>query len=119
MLLHFKFHFGTIHIVARITKRYYRCIEEVNNVANIKSAVKRVQTNEKRRAKNAAFKSDLRTAIKVFNAKAEQKDVEGAKQAFLSATKKIDKAANKGIFHKNAANRQKSSLQKRLNEVSA
>ncbi|MGJ9381676.1 30S ribosomal protein S20 [Salipaludibacillus neizhouensis] len=88
-------------------------------MANIKSAVKRVQTNEKRRAQNAAFKSDLRTAIKIFNTKADQKDVDGSKQAFLSATKKIDKAANKGIFHKNVANRQKSRLQQRLNEISA
>ncbi|UCZ54478.1 30S ribosomal protein S20 [Bacillus shivajii] len=88
-------------------------------MANIKSAIKRVSTSEKRRAQNAAFKSDLRTAIKTFNTKAEQKDVEGAKEAFLVATKKIDKAANKGIIHKNAANRQKSRLQVTLNEVSA
>ncbi|ADU29843.1 30S ribosomal protein S20 [Evansella cellulosilytica] len=88
-------------------------------MANIKSAIKRVKTTEKRRAQNAAFKSDLRTAIKAFNAKAESNDVEGAKQAFLVATKKLDKAANKGLLHKNAANRQKSNLQKRLNSVSA
>ncbi|WP_096188335.1 30S ribosomal protein S20 [Evansella halocellulosilytica] len=88
-------------------------------MANIKSAIKRVNTSEKRRAQNAAFKSDLRTAIKTFNTKAEQKDVDGAKQAFLLATKKIDKAANKGIIHKNAANRQKSRLQVTLNEVTA
>ncbi|UTR09335.1 30S ribosomal protein S20 [Evansella sp. LMS18] len=88
-------------------------------MANIKSAIKRVQTSEKRRAQNAAFKSDLRTSIKTFNAKAENNDVDGAKEAFLVATKKIDKAADRGLIHKNAANRQKSRLQKRLNEVSA
>ncbi|MBU9722523.1 MULTISPECIES: 30S ribosomal protein S20 [Bacillaceae] len=88
-------------------------------MANIKSAIKRVQTSEKRRAQNASFKSELRTAVKTFNTKAENKDVEGAKEAFLVATKKIDKAANRGLIHKNAANRQKSSLQKRLNEVTA
>ncbi|MBU9713387.1 30S ribosomal protein S20 [Evansella tamaricis] len=88
-------------------------------MANIKSAIKRVQTSEKRRAQNASFKSDLRTAVKTFNTKADNKDVEGAKQAFLVATKKLDKAANRGLLHKNAANRQKSALQKRLNEVSA
>ncbi|MCR6106292.1 30S ribosomal protein S20 [Salipaludibacillus agaradhaerens] len=88
-------------------------------MANIKSAIKRGRTNEKRRAQNAAFKSDLRRSIKVFNAKAEEKDVEGAKVAFLVATKKLDKAANRGLFHKNAANRQKSRLQQRLNEISA
>lgn len=88
-------------------------------MANIKSAIKRVQTSEKRRAQNAAFKSDLRTSIKTFNAKAENNDVDGAKEAFLVATKKIDKATDRGLIHKNAANRQKSRLQKRLNEVSA
>ncbi|MBB5173960.1 30S ribosomal protein S20 [Texcoconibacillus texcoconensis] len=86
---------------------------------NIKSAVKRVNTNEKRRAQNIAFKSDLRTSIKDFNTKADKNDVEGAKEALLVATKKIDKAANKGIIHKNAANREKSRLAKRLNEISA
>jgi small subunit ribosomal protein S20 len=119
MLLQIKFHFGTILIVARKTKRYYGCIEEVKQMANIKSAIKRGRTIEKQRAQNASFKSDLRRSIKVFNTKAEEKDVEGAKEAFLIATKKLDKAANRGIFHKNAANRQKSRLQKRLNEVSA
>jgi small subunit ribosomal protein S20 len=118
-LLQFKNAFGTILIVARKRERYYGCIKEVKRMANIKSAIKRVQTSEKRRAQNAAFKSDLRTSIKTFNAKAENNDVEGAKEAFLVATKKIDKAADKGLIHKNAANRQKSRLQKRLNEVSA
>lgn len=88
-------------------------------MANIKSAIKRAKTSEKRRAQNAAFKSELRSSIKKFNTTAENNDVEGAKQAFLVATKKIDKAADKGLLHKNAANRQKSSLQKRLNGVSA
>lgn len=88
-------------------------------MANIKSAIKRVKTNDKRRAQNAAFKSELRTSIKTFQVKVENNDVEGAKEAFLVATKKIDKAANRGIIHKNAANSKKSSLQKQLNGLSA
>lgn len=88
-------------------------------MANIKSAIKRAKTSEKRRAHNAAIKSDLRTSMKTFYAKADSNDVEAAKQAFLVATKKIDKAASKGIIHKNAANRYKSRLQKRLNELTA
>lgn len=98
---------------------YLGSIKEVNGMANIKSAIKRAKTNEKRRAQNASFKSDLRTSIKTFNTSADNNDVEAAKKAFLVATKKIDKAASKGLIHKNAANRQKSRLQKRLNEVTA
>ncbi|WP_096434573.1 30S ribosomal protein S20 [Alteribacter populi] len=88
-------------------------------MANIKSALKRGKTSEKRRAQNAAFKSDLRSSIKSFEKQIEAKDVEAAKQSFLVATKKLDKASNKGLLHKNAANRQKSRLQQQLNGVTA
>ncbi|WP_096201327.1 30S ribosomal protein S20 [Bacillus sp. FJAT-45350] len=86
---------------------------------NIKSAIKRVKVSDKRRAQNAAVKSALRTAVKNFEVKAESKEVEGAKEALLLATKKLDKAANKGLIHKNTASRQKSRLQKKLNEITA
>lgn len=86
---------------------------------NIKSAIKRVKTSDKRRVQNASQKSALRTAIKNFEASAAAKEVESAKEAFAVAIKKIDKAATKGLIHKNAASRQKSRLQKLLNEVSA
>lgn len=86
---------------------------------NIKSAIKRVKTNEKRRAQNASQKSALRTAIKNFEATLAANDIEGAKVAFTVAIKKIDKAATKGLIHKNAASRQKSRLQKKFNEVTA
>ena len=86
---------------------------------NNKSAIKRVKTSEKRRAQNASVKSALRTAIKNFETVAAGSDAEKAQEAFLVATKKIDKAANKGLIHKNAASRQKSRLQKMLNGVSA
>ncbi|AOM82573.1 30S ribosomal protein S20 [Salisediminibacterium beveridgei] len=88
-------------------------------MANIKSSKKRVLTNEKRRAKNASFKSELRSAVKSFYTMAEKKDVEGAKSAFTTAVKKIDKAVNRGVYHKNKAARQKSALQQKMNELSA
>ncbi|MFC4738178.1 30S ribosomal protein S20 [Bacillus daqingensis] len=91
----------------------------MNELANIKSAKKRVQVNELARQRNYAFKSDLRTAVKAFYAKAEEKDVELAKEYFVKATSKIDKAVNKGLYHRNAANRRKARLQKRLDEVTA
>ncbi|KGA98460.1 30S ribosomal protein S20 [Alkalihalobacillus alcalophilus ATCC 27647 = CGMCC 1.3604] len=86
---------------------------------NIKSAIKRVKTNDKKRAHNIAIKSALRTAIKNFEATVEAGDAENAKTAFVTATKKLDKAADKGLIHKNAASRQKSRLAKQLNGLSA
>ncbi|WP_088102536.1 30S ribosomal protein S20 [Halalkalibacter urbisdiaboli] len=86
---------------------------------NIKSAIKRVKTNDKRRAQNISVKSALRTAIKTFEAKVEAGDAATAQTAFVDAIKKLDKAASKGLIHKNAAARQKSRLAKKLNGLSA
>ncbi len=86
---------------------------------NIKSAIKRVKKSDANRQHNVMFKSSMRTAIKTFNAKVAENDKEGAKEAFLVATKKVDKAAGKGLIHKNKAAREKSRLTKMLNEVSA
>jgi small subunit ribosomal protein S20 len=93
--------------------------KEVNVMPNIKSAIKRVNVNEKRRLRNASQKSALRTAVKAFESAAEGKDVDSAKTALVYATKKIDKAATKGLIHKNTANRKKSRLAKKLNLVAA
>ncbi|GMB07565.1 small subunit ribosomal protein S20 [Thermolongibacillus altinsuensis] len=86
---------------------------------NIKSAIKRVKTSNKRRAQNASMKSAMRTAIKKFEALVELKDVEKAQEAFILASKKIDKAASKGLIHKNTASRYKSRLAKKLNSITA
>ena len=86
---------------------------------NIKSAIKRVKTNDKRRTANAQKKSAMRTAVKNFEAFVEKKDVVAATEAFKLASKKLDKAAGKGLIHKNAASRQKSRLAKKLNELQA
>jgi small subunit ribosomal protein S20 len=88
-------------------------------MANIKSAIKRVKTSNKRRAQNASQKSAMRTAIKTFEALVEAKDVEKAQAAFIVASKKLDKAASKGLIHKNVASRQKSRLAKKLNSILA
>lgn len=86
---------------------------------NIKSAIKRVKTSEKKRAHNAAQKSALRTAVRTFETLAEKNEVDAAKSALLTASKKLDKAASKGLIHKNVASRQKSRLTKILNGISA
>ena len=77
---------------------------------NIKSQVKRVKTNEKRRQFNASYKASMRTAIKNVEVAIENKNVEAAKEAYNTANKKLDKAVAKGICHKNFAARQKSRL---------
>lgn len=86
---------------------------------NIKSAIKRVKTSEKRRLQNASQKSALRTAIKTFESAAAAQNIESAKEALIAASKKLDKAASKGLIHKNAAARKKSRLAKKLNALSA
>lgn len=84
---------------------------------NIKSAIKRVKQTNKRNAHNAAQKSALRTSIKNFEVAVTTNDVENAKTALLNATKKLDKAATKGLIHKKAAARKKSRLTQKYNEL--
>ncbi len=86
---------------------------------NIKSAIKRVKVNEGRRAQNISVKSDMRTAVKKVETLVVNNDVETAKSALITAAKKLDKAARKGLIHKNTAARQKSRLAKKLNELNA
>ncbi|MBE3570101.1 MAG: 30S ribosomal protein S20 [Bacillales bacterium] len=80
---------------------------------NIKSAIKRVKTNEEHRARNAQFKSSMRTAIKKFEAAA-LNNADNAQELLQNAVKHVDKAAAKGIIHKNTASRTKSRLMKKL-----
>ena len=87
---------------------------------NIKSAIKRTKTNEKRRLRNASQKSALRTAIKQADqAIAAGTDLDAARAAVLAAQRKLDKAVTKGLIHKNAAARKKSRLAQKLNALSA
>mgnify|MGYP001175240509 CR=1 FL=1 len=80
---------------------------------NIKSAIKRVKTNEERRAQNVQLKSAMRTAIKKFEAAA-LNNADNAQELLKNAVKHVDKAAAKGIIHKNTASRTKSRLMKKL-----
>ena len=88
-------------------------------MANIKSAIKRVDTNNKKRANNNAQKSEMRTQIKNVEKLVEAKDAEQAKAAFLTTKKHIDKAVQKGVIHKNTGNREKSRLAKKINGLGA
>ncbi|XXM73682.1 30S ribosomal protein S20 [Lysinibacillus sphaericus] len=81
---------------------------------NIKSAIKRVKTNDQRNAQNATVKSSMRTAVKKAEAAAAN-GAENVTELTNDAIRQLDKAAQKGLIHKNAASRQKSRLMKKAN----
>ena len=82
-------------------------------MANIKSQIKRNKQNEKARQRNKAVKSSLKTAVRSFREAADAGDAEKASEALKAAYVKLDKAASKGVIHKNQAANRKSSLAKR------
>ena len=88
-------------------------------MANIKSQIKRNKTNEKRRLRNKAVKSELRTAVRSVRAAAAAGDAEAAATALAAASRKLDKAASKGVIHKNQAANRKSALAKAAASVAA
>jgi small subunit ribosomal protein S20 len=79
-------------------------------VANIKSQLKRIKTNEKARQRNKAVKSSLKTAIRKFRAAAAAGDGDKAGAALRDASRALDKAASKGVIHKNNAANRKSAM---------
>ena len=83
-------------------------------MANIKSAIKRNKQNEKRRLRNRYFSGRARTFVKKARSAIEGNDLEEARQATKEAISALDKAAEKGILHKNNAARRKSRLVKYL-----
>ena len=85
-------------------------------MANIKSAQKRILVAAKRQARNKHIKSATKTAIKKVVVSASAKNSE-AKNLLLQAIAAIDKAASKGVYHKNTAARKKSKLTKMVNKV--
>ena len=88
------------------------------HLANIKSSAKRALLIQKATAKNKAAKSLMKTNIKKFDAAASGGDSEEAENAYRTAVKTVDRAATKGLIHKNKAARRKSALTKKLNAVS-
>jgi len=86
-------------------------------MANIKSSAKRALLIEKQTAKNKAAKSLIKTNTKKFNAAAAEGSQEAAGSAYKTAVKTIDRAATKGLIHRNKAARRKSALTKKLNAV--
>jgi small subunit ribosomal protein S20 len=83
-------------------------------VANIKSQIKRNKTNEKARQRNVAVKSALKTAVRRFRTAADAGDAASAEKALQTASKALDKAASKGVIHRNQAANRKSGMAKRF-----
>ena len=82
-------------------------------MANIKSQIKRNKQNEKAHERNKAVKTGLKTAVRKFREAAESGDAAEAQALAKDAAKKLDKAASKGVIHKNQAANRKSAINKK------
>ena len=88
-------------------------------MANIKSAIKRNRQNEKRRLRNAAVRSTVRTSVKNARAAIDGGQADQARAAVLNTIQTLDKAVTKGVVHKNTAARKKSRLTRQLNALAS
>ena len=86
-------------------------------MANIKSQIKRNKTNEKARLRNQAIRSAVRTEIRKFQAAVEAGDKAAAEAQLRIASRKLDKAVTKGVFHRNTAANKKSGMAKAFNKL--
>jgi small subunit ribosomal protein S20 len=86
-------------------------------VANIKSQQKRNRTNERARLRNKSVKSSLRTAVRAFRDAADAGEKDKAAELLASTSRKLDKAASKGVIHKNQAANKKSALAQAFNNL--
>ncbi|MEN0133765.1 MAG: 30S ribosomal protein S20 [Rhodococcus sp. (in: high G+C Gram-positive bacteria)] len=86
-------------------------------MANIKSQVKRIRTNEAARLRNQSVKSSLRTAIRSFREAAAAGDKDKASELLVATSRKLDKAASKGVIHANQAANKKSALAQAVNKI--
>ena len=86
-------------------------------MANPKSAWKRVRITTRKNLRNRMIKSSFKTALKRFDMAVHAGDSAKAQATFTSAVSSVDKAALKGVIHKNNANRKKAQLARKLNSI--
>ncbi|MFL6107158.1 MAG: 30S ribosomal protein S20 [Marmoricola sp.] len=86
-------------------------------MANIKSQIKRNLQNEKAHERNKAVRSALKTAVRKFREAADAGNADEAKTLAADAVKKLDKAASKGVIHKNQAANRKSAISKQASSL--
>lgn len=88
-------------------------------MANIKSQIKRIGTNEKAQARNKSVRSSIKTAIRRFKDAAATGDVSTTAAELKAASKALDVAVSKGVLHANSAANKKSAMAKAANKTSA
>jgi small subunit ribosomal protein S20 len=88
-------------------------------MANTRSALKRIRQSEKRRIRNIAVRTGVRTAVKSARTSLAGRNVEEARADLARAIQLLDKAVTKGVVHRNAAARKKSRLTRQLNALAA
>lgn len=86
-------------------------------MANIKSQIKRIRTNDEARLRNKAVKSEVKTYVRRVREAVAGGDKEAAAAALTHASKKLDKAVSKGVIHSNQAANKKSALAKAVNAL--
>ena len=86
-------------------------------MANIKSQIKRIRTNEAARLRNKSVRSALKTAVRHFREAADSGDRTAALEAMNTASRQLDKAAGKGVIHANQAANKKSAMAHRINSL--
>jgi small subunit ribosomal protein S20 len=86
-------------------------------MANIKSQIKRIRTNEAARLRNKSVKSSVKTAIRKFREAADAGDKDKATELLAVASRLLDKAASKGVIHSNQAANKKSAMASRANSL--
>ncbi|HEX3589680.1 MAG TPA: 30S ribosomal protein S20 [Pseudonocardiaceae bacterium] len=86
-------------------------------MANIKSQIKRIRTNEAARLRNKSVKSSVKTAIRKFREAADAGEKDKALELLRDASRALDKAAGKGVIHANQAANKKSAMAARANQL--
>ena len=86
-------------------------------MANIKSQIKRIRTNEAARLRNKSVKSALKTAVRRVRAAADSGDKAADQVELVAASRSLDKAASKGVIHHNQAANRKSALASLVNSL--
>ena len=103
--------------VSVTTTHYYKSEMEVYQLANIKSAKKRILVNRTKAARNKSIRSAVKTSIKKVETAVQKNDKAAAQAALTAAISTISKATSKGVYHKNNCARKISRLSKAVNSI--
>ena len=106
----------TLIVSVTASRREVCFCQEVTNLPNIKSAMKRVEIGEKNNLRNRSIKSGIKSVTKKLDAAVDAKSADAA-AIMREAASTVDKAASKGVIHKNAANRKKAQLARKLSKA--